>query len=268
VGEPLTTEEEARLRGSVAWLEGHGKTEWAGREDVTGLLATLDGERARHAALVETAQGYLDAIDAVDEWDEAHGYIVNSERDALHNAVGTARDRLEAILAATPAPAHQHVWVTTFGSGARYEHCAVCGPSISRLVTDAHSASLAATPAPAHLGPDDHGHTGRLWCDPCVAHGVMLEQGVHRCATPAPALEVERPRIVVDEGTPLHLVCGVCGRTRDFSDHDHPSMGHGFIPAGPRPGLCGLPPDGWYCTRGAGHPGPCAARAYEEARNG
>jgi hypothetical protein len=130
---------------------------------------------------------------------------------------------------------------------------------------DCLRAALAATPAPAHLGPDDHGHTGRLWCDPCVAHGVMLEQGVHRCATPAPALEVERPRIVVDEGTPLHLVCGVCGRTRDFSDHDHPSMGHGFIPAGPRPGLCGLPPDGWYCTRGAGHPGPCAARAYEEA---
>jgi hypothetical protein len=34
------------------------------------------------------------------------------------------------------------------------------------------------------LGPDDHGHTGRLWCDPCVGHGVMLEQAIHRCANP------------------------------------------------------------------------------------
>jgi hypothetical protein len=115
-----------------------------------------------------------------------------------------------------------------------------------------------ATPAPALSLHDMDGHDGCTY-DDCEVTRVCPR-------TPAPALEVERPRIVVDEGTPLHLVCGVCGRTRDFSDHDHPSMGHGFIPAGPRPGLCGLPPDGWYCTRGAGHPGPCAARAYEEAR--
>lgn len=23
---------------------------------------------------------------------------------------------------------------------------------------------------------------------------------------------------------------------------------------------CGIPPDGWFCTRGQGHAGPCAAR--------
>jgi len=42
--------------------------------------------------------------------------------------------------------------------------------------------AAAPTPDPLPLDPEDHGHTGRLWCDPCVAHGVMLEQGVHRCA--------------------------------------------------------------------------------------
>ena len=47
---------------------------------------------------------------------------------------------------------------------------------------------VAPTPDPLPLEPDDHGHTGRLWCDPCVGHGVMLEQGIHRCApTPDPA---------------------------------------------------------------------------------
>jgi len=37
------------------------------------------------------------------------------------------------------------------------------------------------------LGPEDHGHTGRTWCDPCVSHGVMLEQGMCRDAARTPA---------------------------------------------------------------------------------
>jgi hypothetical protein len=67
-------------------------------------------------------------------------------------------------------------------------------------------------PDPQPLAPDDHGHTGRLWCDPCVAHGVMLEQGIHRCApTPdrlnggervrlAEALSVPAPRWLDEYG--------------------------------------------------------------------
>lgn len=30
--------------------------------------------------------------------------------------------------------------------------------------------------------------------------------------------------------------------------------------------VCQLPPDGWYCTRGAGHDGPCAAHQHEPDR--
>ena len=32
---------------------------------------------------------------------------------------------------------------------------------------------------------------------------------------------------------------------------------HGWEKPGPR--ACNLPPRGWYCTRDAGHEGPCAA---------
>ncbi len=41
---PLSPEEEASLRGSVAWLQSKGKS-WAGRHDILRLLATLDAER-------------------------------------------------------------------------------------------------------------------------------------------------------------------------------------------------------------------------------
>lgn len=37
----------------------------------------------------------------------------------------------------------------------------------------------------------------------------------------------------------------------------------GRLPGAPDvvwPGLCDLPPAGWWCSRAPGHPGPCAAR--------
>jgi hypothetical protein len=82
--------------------------------------------------------------------------------------------------------------------------CPFCGAPGRYVTADEGTSYFApdAQPAPDPLGPDDHGHTGRLWCDPCVGHGVMLEQGVHRCApTPDPRLAalVEAAQAVVGE---------------------------------------------------------------------
>lgn len=96
---PLMTTDDTRPLNedayAKAWERGYRRGE---RE----TARTLDAERTRHAALVAAARDLIAATDTLSEWDEFHGYIVNSERDGLDHDVDAAWDAIRFALDGEP----------------------------------------------------------------------------------------------------------------------------------------------------------------------
>jgi hypothetical protein len=103
--EPLSADEESRLRAQLD-PETDGPFGNIDLAEIRRLLATLDAARASQpvtaTALREAAARLVNTSDDLARWDEAHGYVVNSERDELSGRVAEAWGDLREALAALP----------------------------------------------------------------------------------------------------------------------------------------------------------------------